>query len=313
MSNILDISVVICVLNGAQVIGEQLDALRAQETNLRWEVIVADNGSIDDTVAIVERAAKTFPVVLRVVDASAKRGAGAARNIGVEHAGAERIAFCDSDDHVSPRWLQAAFNALETFDVVGGLNRELREPFDPDSPIINPGCVVSGSFGNAVLSGNCAHRKWAFLASGGFDTSLPPYGIEDFEMSIRLNRRAHASVGAAPEMLMYFRPTTDKKVLLRKVFSAATGEVYVWHRHADMYSDLYSLPRLVWRVIAVVPAYAVSTARGQRPDAQKFARSVVTRIANLRAEFMLRIGRWHLGEPELLDSDLSATPKAVGA
>lgn len=64
-----DLSVVICVLNGAHVIGEQLNALREQEADIRWEVVVADNGSTDDTLGVVTGAAEDFPVPLRLVDA----------------------------------------------------------------------------------------------------------------------------------------------------------------------------------------------------------------------------------------------------
>ncbi|WP_115297382.1 glycosyltransferase family 2 protein [Dermacoccus nishinomiyaensis] len=149
-----DLSVIICVLNGAHVIRQQLDALRAQRSRIRWEVIVADNGSTDDTRDVVEGIARNFPVPLRVIDASAKKGAGAARNSGAQESRARFLAFCDCDDQVAEGWVQAAHDGLLAHDVVAGLNREMREPFDPDAPILNPECVVRGSFGNAVMSGN---------------------------------------------------------------------------------------------------------------------------------------------------------------
>lgn len=294
-----DLSVIICVLNGAHVIRQQLDALRAQRARIRWEVIVADNGSTDDTRDVVERIARDFPVPLRVIDASDKKGVGAARNRGAQESRARFIAFCDCDDQVAEGWVQAAHDGLLAHDVVAGLNRELREPFDPDAPVLNPECVVRGSFGNAVMGGNAAFRRDVFFAAGGFDTALPPYGIEDFELSIRLALRVGADVAAAPDMLMYFRPTSNKRVLLGKVYSASCGEVLVWHRHPELYQRLHRLPRLVTRAVTAAPRNAVLMSMRKKQTTQA-AREVVTCWGNLFTEVKIRSGSLAVEPPELL-------------
>jgi cellulose synthase/poly-beta-1,6-N-acetylglucosamine synthase-like glycosyltransferase len=48
------VSVVIPVLNGAATLGRQLEALAGQTYDQPWEIVVADNGSTDGTVELVE-------------------------------------------------------------------------------------------------------------------------------------------------------------------------------------------------------------------------------------------------------------------
>jgi len=64
-----------------------------------WEVIVSNNGSTDETVAIVEQYQDKLPN-LRIVDSSDQRGAAHARNVGALAAAGEALAFCDADDEV---------------------------------------------------------------------------------------------------------------------------------------------------------------------------------------------------------------------
>src|ERR671919_3057602 len=63
----MKLSVVIPCLNAAETIGVQLDALRRQKWSERWEVIIADNGSTDATVSVIEANANGLPN-LQIID-----------------------------------------------------------------------------------------------------------------------------------------------------------------------------------------------------------------------------------------------------
>lgn len=102
----LDVSVLIAARDVAATLPAQLAALAAQRTDLRWEVLVADNGSTDGTQDLVRAAAVDLPV-LHLVDAAGLRGAGAARNTAATHARGRLLVFCDADDIVAPGWLDA--------------------------------------------------------------------------------------------------------------------------------------------------------------------------------------------------------------
>ena len=62
------LSVVVPVLDAEDVVSGQLEALASQEWSRPWEVVVADNGSTDGTIAVIERYRARLPAV-RVVDA----------------------------------------------------------------------------------------------------------------------------------------------------------------------------------------------------------------------------------------------------
>src|SRR5664279_4470403 len=73
------LSVIIACLNGAATLGTQLEALAGQPCPVPWELLLADNGSTDASVAIAESFRPRIPT-LRIIDASSHRGAGPARN-----------------------------------------------------------------------------------------------------------------------------------------------------------------------------------------------------------------------------------------
>lgn len=124
------LSVIIPCFNAAKTIALQLEALANQHWSQPWEVIVADNGSADETVAIVEHYKEKLPN-LRVVDASDQRGAAHARNIGAASAASNALAFCDADDEVAPGWVAAMGEALSKYDFVACKHdyNKLNEPW----------------------------------------------------------------------------------------------------------------------------------------------------------------------------------------
>ena len=63
----LDASVLICTFNRAALLGEALDSLAEIASSRRWEVLIVDNNSSDETRSTVERRQATFPAPLRYV------------------------------------------------------------------------------------------------------------------------------------------------------------------------------------------------------------------------------------------------------
>src|SRR5579872_6976848 len=103
----LRISVAMCTFNGGRYLGEQLESIGAQ-TQLPCELVVCDDHSTDDTIAILKRfqANASFPV--RIVQNALR--VGSTRNfdqaIGMARGGF--IALCDQDD----RWLPGKLKRL---------------------------------------------------------------------------------------------------------------------------------------------------------------------------------------------------------
>ena len=112
-------SVVVPMYNAADLIAAQIEALGRQDFEGEWEVVVADNGSTDSSVDVVRRLEGVVPR-LRLIDASHRRGAAAARNLGTSVTEGVGVAYCDADDVVDPSWLRHHEESLRRADVVGG-------------------------------------------------------------------------------------------------------------------------------------------------------------------------------------------------
>lgn len=110
-------SVVIPAYNCAKTIGVQLGALQKQDFRENFEVIVADNGSTDDTESVIGQYTGLIKN-LKIIKANKKRGAGYARNRGVDAAQSEIILFCDADDKVSYSWITQMEKALKNHQIV---------------------------------------------------------------------------------------------------------------------------------------------------------------------------------------------------
>ena len=78
-------------------------------------MIVVDDGSSDDTVALAERSPAASAVLTQ-----SNLGPGPARNLGVAHARGEILAFTDSDCFPSPEWLREGVAAIAQADLVQG-------------------------------------------------------------------------------------------------------------------------------------------------------------------------------------------------
>lgn len=103
------VSVVIVNWNGRGVIGECLDALRAQSFK-DFEIIVVDNGSTDDSVDFIKRY---YPEV-RLIELSENRGFAGGNNEGIKIAKGKFIAFLNNDAVPDPDWLKNLMEAVSS-------------------------------------------------------------------------------------------------------------------------------------------------------------------------------------------------------
>jgi glycosyltransferase involved in cell wall biosynthesis len=176
------ISVVVPVRNGMPWVEHQLRALAAQQIGVDWEVVVAENGSDDGTRSCVQRWSERCPRI-HLVDAAARRGAGAARNIGVRAARGSLLAFCDADDVVRPGWLASMTTALADADLVAGVfDFSALDGVPTSIPV--PAATRQLGFLPYALGANLAVRREVFEAVQGFCEELSPE--EDVDLCWRL-------------------------------------------------------------------------------------------------------------------------------
>ncbi len=231
-----DVTVVIPAYNAARTLGAQLDALAAQRAPFTWEVVVADNGSTDGTRAVVAAAIGRLPR-LRLVDASAKRGAGAARNAGVAMARGRSVVFCDADDVVGEGWLAAMGAALATDTFVAGrldwarLNdpaiREARYQDGVDHLDASPDSLRLLRAG----SGNLGIRTSVFRRVGGFADA--PAAMEDIDFVWRVQLDGEPLV-FVPQAVVHVRTRTGLRALTRQARAYGDGERWLDERYREL-------------------------------------------------------------------------------
>jgi len=246
---------VIPARNAASTLGQQLEALARQRTTRTFEVVVADNGSTDDTAAVVASYADRVPG-LRLVDASHREGSNVARNAGTAAARGDLILLCDADDVVADDWLEQLSAGLEKADGVGG--RLEYVSLNPDFVARwgehrgQGGTAVQLSFLPRPISANAGFRKAVWEELGGFNEEYVRGGAET-EFYWRLQLAGHTLLHV-PEAVVHYR--------LRPSFSTLVRQMYIWGRQSPMlYRDFRdrgmprdlrgSLRQLVWLLGAV--------------------------------------------------------------
>lgn len=85
---------------------EAVESVLAQ-TCEQWELLLVDDGSTDGSRAIAEGYGRRYPAQIRILEhpGRANRGMSASRNLGIEAAGGEYLAFLDADDVYRPEKL----------------------------------------------------------------------------------------------------------------------------------------------------------------------------------------------------------------
>lgn len=104
------ISIVMPTRNRAPVLGRAVDSVLAQKHG-RWELLVADDASVDDTAALVRRV---DDVRVKLLTGS-RVGCAGARNRALQAAQGELICYLDDDNEMAPLWLTSLSWAASSF------------------------------------------------------------------------------------------------------------------------------------------------------------------------------------------------------
>lgn len=228
-----DTTVVIPAFNAASTLADQLAALEAQSFRGAWEILVCDNGSTDGTPGVVREWQPRLPG-LRLVHASERRGSSHARNVGAAAAAGEVLLFCDADDVVSERWVEAMVEGLSRADAVGGAAaRELHNARVADRGAVTPPLWSQPPLPwlPAASSYSLGVRTAAFEAVGGFDESLR-IG-EDLDLCWRLQLAGY-SLGACPAAVVHVRDRPTLRGIWRQAYGYGRADRQLEHRFASV-------------------------------------------------------------------------------
>ncbi|HVZ84122.1 MAG TPA: glycosyltransferase family 2 protein [Terracidiphilus sp.] len=185
------VSVVIPFFNAARFLQETVESVLAQ-TFPDWELLLADDGSSDQSTQMALAYAESQPGRIRYIehDGHVNRGLTATRNLGVHHARAAILAFLDADDLWLPEKLEVQVAELDAHPEAGFLfaptlywyewdstgNRGQRDwipPLAPGSRVYEPSSLFLASYPFGPWGSPCpcsflARRK-TLDAVGGFE------------------------------------------------------------------------------------------------------------------------------------------------
>ena len=201
------ISVVIPNYNRAALIGETLDNVLAQ-SRPPDEVIVVDDGSTDDSAAVVERFGERVTLIRQ-----ANRGPGAARNRGLAAARGDLIQFMDSDDLWSLNKLAAQERALRESGADFAYSPWLQARLEDGralhaEPVLQQRALPANRSpaawylrGWVIVFQSCLFRRGLLDAVGPYREDLMP--TEDSELLWRILRSGARPVHVPDALLLY--------------------------------------------------------------------------------------------------------------
>ena len=259
------LSIVIPCFNSAATIGAQLSALATQKTRYAWEVLIADNGSRDNTLAVATSFRNRINRLV-IIDAAARRGAAYARNTGAHAAAGESLLFCDADDVMAEGYVEAMGHALEAHPFVAcrydfqQLNTSWLAAARGQRAGQEQG--LAGGYCHPTLpyagAGGLGIRKSIHDAVNGFDMTLGAMaGQEDTDYCIRV-QLAGTPLTFVRDAVMHVRFRGTVFGVFQQAWAWAESGAHVQHRYVPdavapafttMASDLGR--HLVWKLARV--------------------------------------------------------------
>ena len=248
------VSVVMPARNAQSMIATQVEALLGQNYAGRWELVIVDNDSKDQTAAVALRvlASTVRPLQLEraeVVRYTERRGYASPRNFGVSMTAGAFIALCDADDRVDPSWLAALVRAGTTSPLVAsrqmslgtGSCSETEDDVLPKLPV-KMGLVVAHTGGMGI-------SRDLFERLEGFDPAFD-LGGEDVDLSFRAWEVAGVEPILATTARYYVVPRPSGGSSFRQGFRNGRSQVRIYARHRSLVDEPSSGPSIIIRRFA---------------------------------------------------------------
>ncbi len=210
----MKVSVVIPTKNRSALVAQAIDCIESQTIPRdRYEVIVVDNDSSDDTQAVLEKKARIYSNLRYGIQE--KRGAAATRNAGLRMAKGDLILFIDDDVQAEPKLIASHLGYQKKnpgASVIGAVTipwGETREPFRRylrDHRILNPYTPSKGPIDFSYYhTSNVSTPAESLIKVGGFNEAFSIYGMEDIELGYRLEKSGSRMIFAPEAKAVHYR------------------------------------------------------------------------------------------------------------
>jgi GT2 family glycosyltransferase len=255
------VSVIMPTFNGQEWILEQLAALSRQSYSGPWELIVADNGSTDETRTVTLGARERF-ADFRLLDASDVRGQSHARNHAAREAAGDLLLFTDHDDIVCDDWIAQLTDGLSKSPIVTGPVAHFTDGKPPAGDNVHePQTRLRIGRFTALMGCNMGIRRDLFFDLGGFDEKFRN-SWEDIDLGIRAGLRGSSTEWVEHAVVLHRRPGSAR-AMWRKEFAYGRGWTMLERRYPEVSPQGWVralLGRAGW-VVMRVPYVAMPTRR----------------------------------------------------
>ena len=227
------VSAVIVTHNRLDYLKLAIQSVKEQDYKQLIDIIVVDDASTDGT----DKYLKSLDGIVSVlIPKEESRGGNHARNVGIENARGEYVAFLDDDDQWMPNKISAQIEELLSHpgSAIAGCRRLFR---DDNGKEWEEGYRPEGVLGEQVLymipySTSCLMVSKQLLDSvGRFDENLTHW--QEYELEMRLLLDGREVVRPEEPFVIYRVSSSDPARLSRNLDRWETAVAYIEDKHHD--------------------------------------------------------------------------------
>jgi glucosyl-dolichyl phosphate glucuronosyltransferase len=269
----MDISVVVCTYKRPNLLRNTLEALVQQQapSDIRWELIIVDNNSRDQTREVVSEKAAQSKIPVRYYF-EPQQGQCHARNAGILASRGDIVAFTDDDVLPENNWVMNIFAIMKSYDLDGVGGRILPKWEAKVPPWLQSRTHLWGYLaliesvelraltlpladGAKIWGANMAFRRSLFEEIGAFDVRRGNVGNKfyrgDETEFVKRALGAGKRLIYDPRAVVYHRvgPERMRKAYFRKV-QFDGGEIQALQPGLPPGARLFGAPRWLYRIVA---------------------------------------------------------------
>ncbi len=250
------VTVIITLFNYAEYIQECLDSVSQSDIKTLlggFDVLVIDDGSVDDSVELVEQYIKYSTTPTCLVKKHFNTGLADARNLGLQLARAPFVFILDADNWIYPNCLSALYEAIiqtEYAGVYGMINCFDNNTYQGIGLMSFYEWDVRELIAMPYIDAMALFKKDILLQVGGYSTELMEIGWcgwEDYDLWLKIAQNGY-SCKLVPNILSAYRVHSNSMIKTTNTYTPVLAKYFrkkfsrLVHKYSDL-TQLFGFPR----------------------------------------------------------------------